>query len=208
MAKMNVAPTKSNLLKMKRDLEFAQEGYELLDQKREILVLELMKLVEDAKTAQTDVEERMRAAFDILEKATIKSGTEAMMRNAVAINYDHEIEVSEYRLMGINLPIVRTETAPIDTQFGFQENTEMTDEVMRTFLDALEAISRLAAIETSIWKLARELRKTQRRVNALDKIFIPQYQETIDFINSTLEEKERESFFVLKQLKKKLRHQD
>ena len=204
MATFNIAPTKSNLLRLKRDISFAQEGYELLEQKRQILVLELMKLVEDTKTAQTEVEEKMAKAFKILEQATTKSGAQSVLKNSVSINYEHEIEISEYRLMGINLPIVRTKNADLGTQFSFQGNTEKTDEVMQAFLDALDSISRLAAIETSVWKLARELRKTQRRVNALDKIFIPQYKESIDFITASLEEKEREAFFVMKQLKKKL----
>ena len=160
--------------------------------------------MEDAKTAQSDVERKMAEAFGVLIEATTESGTQAMMRNSLSVSYEHQIEVSRYRLMGINLPIVKTDNAPLKPQFAFNDNTEKSDAVMKIFLEALETISHLAAIETSVWKLARELRKTQRRVNALDKIFIPQYEESIDFITASLEEKEMEAFFVMKQLKKKL----
>lgn len=69
------------------------------------------------------------------------------------------------------------------------------------FFELLKLLTDMASIRTIVWRLAREVKKTQRRVNALDKMVIPQSQETVRYIESVLEERERENVFVLKALK-------
>jgi V/A-type H+-transporting ATPase subunit D len=80
------------------------------------------------------------------------------------------------------------------------------DEATAAFREVVVKIPQLSMLVTSVWRLAGELRKTQRRVNALQHIFIPQYEETVAFIVSSLEEREREETFRLKWLKSKMEH--
>ena len=203
MAKLNLPPTKTTHLDLTRRLEFAQEGYELLEQKREILVIEMMRYVDQAKVAQKEVNEKMAAAYAALQDAQLRDGAWAMTRESVGVSYDHTLSVEEHRLMGLNVPEVSSETDALKVQFSPGDGTARTDQVMALFLDALGSVARLASIETTIWRLAREVKKTQRRVNALEKIFIPDYTETLGFIESSLEEKDRESFFMMKMVKRR-----
>ncbi len=203
MAKLNVPPTKSTYIELKRQLSFAQEGYDLLEQKREILVIELMRYVDQSKVAQQKVNEKMAAAFEALRAAQLTQGAAAMLTESLGVQYDHELKVAEHRLMGLRVPSVEAQTKPMAPQFSPGSGSVRSDEVMAKFLDALASIAELAKIETTVWRLAREVKKTQRRVNALEKIFIPDYSDTLDYISSTLEEKEREALFVMKMVKRR-----
>jgi V/A-type H+-transporting ATPase subunit D len=204
MAKLNVPPTRSTLLELESNLEFAREGYDLLEQKRQILVLELMSRLEAAKRAQQDVDEALGAAFEALQEDALRSGTEALAREALGIERDHAVEVRSRNVMGISLPDIHAEHAAPRPEFGVASGSALSDEVMQRFTNALDAIARLAEIENCVLRLASEVRRTQRRVNALDKVFIPDYTETIDYVEDVLDERERERLVVMKMTKKRL----
>ena len=189
MAKLNVPPTKSNLLKLRRELVFAHEGYEMLEQKRQILVLELIGMVEAAKRAQAEVQEKMARAFLCLREALIRNGTIRLEADAAAPRAEHGANVTTRSLMGIYLPTVAAEHPPLAPAVSLLAGNPSLDDATVAFASALESIDRLAEIENSVFRLAREVRKTQRRVNALEKIFIPSYEGNIAFITAALEER-------------------
>jgi len=201
MAKLEVPPTKSTLLGLKQSLEFAQEGFDLLEQKRQILVYELMSRLEAARRAQQAVDEAMAPAFEALREAVLRSGTEAMGREALAVVAEHRIEVKPRSVMGLSLPMVRVEHQAPRPTFSVAGGSALSDEVMKRFTKALEAVARLAEVENAVLRLASEVRRTQRRVNALEKIFIPDHKETIAYIEGVLEEREREEFVIMKRAK-------
>jgi len=201
VAKLDVPPTKSSLLTLRESLEFAREGYDLLEQKRQILVLELMRRLEAAKRAQGDVDAAVASAFEALREAALRSGTEALAREALGIRREHRVDVSSRAVMGIALPSISAEHEAMRPEFSMASGSVLSDETMRRFTQALDAIARLAEIENAVLRLASEVRRTQRRVNALEKIFIPDYQETTDYIEDVLEEREREQFVIMKMAK-------
>lgn len=201
MPKLNVPPTKSSLLAVRRDLAFAEEGYDLLEQKRQILVIELMSQVARAKTIQESVEAALERAHVALKRAALRVGTEVMRREAAAIHDRHPVRVTARQVMGIGLPTVHLEVAALVPQFAPGEGSAASDEVLRAFREVLALTGQLAEVETVVFRVARELKKTQRRVNALDKLFIPTYRETVRYITDTLEERDREGFVIMKMLK-------
>ena len=85
MAKLDLPPTKSNLLTLRGSLDFAQEGFDLLEQKRQILIFELMSRLEAAKRAQKEVDEALAAAFAALREDALRSGTDALSRECLGI---------------------------------------------------------------------------------------------------------------------------
>jgi len=207
MAKLNVAPTKSNHLELSQQLASAKEGYELLDQKRQILVYELMSRLGRARDAERRVAEAMQRAFAALRGAVLDVGSANVDRAALAVNLDHQLELASQSLMGISLPTVTATPAECSVQFGVGGTSASTDAAMRRFVDVLSLLAELAELENSVIRLARELRKTQRRCNALSKVFIPDYSETIEYILSNLEERERESLIIQKMIKDRLSRQ-
>ncbi|HUW55434.1 MAG TPA: V-type ATP synthase subunit D [Planctomycetota bacterium] len=204
MAKLNIPPTRSNLLTVQRNLTFAFEGFELLEQKRQILVLELMTRLERARAVQKDVDARMADAHEAMRDALAAAGTADMRRESLGISATHEIGVSEQRVMGINLPTVTVSVKPVEAEFAPGSGAVQSDTVMKLFRDALEAIGRLAEVENAVVRLSHELKRTQRRVNALEKIFLPNYRETVKYITDVLDERERDSFVIMKTTKKRL----
>ena len=204
MVKLNVAPTKSSYLALARQLEFAEEGFDLLEQKRQILIFELMSRLGRARDAERRVAEAMARAFAALHDASLEIGSDAVDRAAVGVRLDHQVEMAEQALMGIRIPAVSVAAEPAGVQFGVVGTSANTDVAMRRFVNVLELLGELAELENAVLRLARELRKTQRRTNALSKIFIPDYTETLSYIVSSLEERERESFIIMRMLKDRL----
>ncbi len=203
MSRLNVPPTRSNLLRIKQELELAREGYEILDKKREVLTAELVHMAHDAEALQRQMWKLLEQAYRALEKARLTMGQERVEWAALAVNKTVEVQVSCRGVMGVPIPLIEAHGAPPEMPYSLGDTMATLDEASAAFREVLQRIPDLAELMTSVWRLARELRKTQRRVNALQHIFIPDYEETLAFIESALEEREREETFRLKRLKSK-----
>ena len=204
MNSLNIAPTKSSQIRLKRELAMAEDGFRLLEQKREILVMELMRLLDQVKAVQTELSERQEKAYATLRKALAFNGYYEMHRIGEGIRYEHGIAAETRVVAGVRVPSLHVKQGEFHSQFGFVGTDSLVDRTMEDFLALTETASRLAELETAVWLLARELRKTQRRVNALEHIFLPRYRETLHFIVEALESKELDSFFTMKMVKKNL----
>lgn len=198
-----VAPTRSNLLRMRQALKLAREGYEILDKKREVLTSELIHQAHNAATQQSQVWQKLADAYHALEEARLSMGREHLEWTALAVNKSVEVEVKLRSIMGVVIPTVEAHGEPPEMPYGLGDTTVALDEAVARFRQVLDEIPMLSEIMVSVWRLARELQKTQRRVNALQYIFIPEYEEIVKFIESALEEREREEVFRLKRLKSK-----
>jgi V/A-type H+-transporting ATPase subunit D len=149
------------------------------------------------------VRSQLDAAYRTLEQARLTMGQEHMEWAALAVNKTVDVQLKYRGVMGVTLPVIEARGTPPEMPYSLGDTTAALDEASTVFRDVLESVPRLAELVTSVWRLAGELRKTQRRVNALEHIFIPDYTETIAFIESALEEREREETFRLKRLKSK-----
>jgi len=203
MARINVPPTRSNLIRMKQELQFAREGYDILDKKREVLTTELMRVAHDAEALQRKVWDLLATAYRAQEKARLTMGQERVEWAALAVNKTIEVNIKCRGIMGVPIPVIEAHGGPPEMPYSLGDTMATLDVASAAFRDVLSRIPELSELMTSVWRLAGELRKTQRRVNALENIFIPNYEETVAFIENTLEEREREETFRLKRLKTK-----
>jgi V/A-type H+-transporting ATPase subunit D len=204
VGRYDVPPTKSSLFAVRGQLAVAREGFELLEQKREILVMELMRLVEEVKLLEGDMERRLRTAYASLRQMIVRVGRETARDVSSGISFPYEAREKSGRLMGIPLPSLDVDMPGRELKYSVMGTSSACDSTMVEFFELLTIITRMAEIRTMVWRLAREVRRTQRRVNALEKIVIPDVEETRKFIEGVLEERERETFFVLKILKARL----
>jgi V/A-type H+-transporting ATPase subunit D len=186
---------------MQDELQFAQEGYDILDQKREVLATELIRVAHDAEDLQRQVWELLNKAYRALEDARVTMGQEHVEWAALAVNKTVEVEVQNRGVMGVPIPAVEAHGESPEMPYSLGDTMATLDGASATFQGVMKHVPELAEMVTSVWRLARELRRTQRRVNALDHIFIPNYKDTIDFIESALEEREREEAFRVKRLR-------
>lgn len=204
MARYEVAPTRSNLIRLKADLAFANEGYALLEQKREILVMELKRFTAHAIEAQRKADEELAKAFSALTEAQVASGVSSVTSAARAVNVQANMTLHERHVMGVAIPGVALDLLDNAPYYGPSLSSVWVDEAVRRFKNALTAIAALSESRISVIRLAREIQKTIRRVNALEKIFIPDYRETKKYVEDALEESDREAIFVLKLIKDRL----
>jgi len=202
--RIKLIPTKSNLLKLKRDLSFAQEGYELLEQKRQVLVSQLMAMVNEAIVAHEKMDAALREAYSALQNAIISDGKSTVKSMARAVRIESSIQIYTIRVMGVTIPKIEVEIEDDAPYYSAGNSSFWVDESIFRFKQILEAMGRFAELRVSLLRLAQEVRKTQRRVNALEKIAIPDYQETIKFISDSLEESERGTLTSMKYIKEHL----
>ena len=117
-----------------------------------------------------------------------------------------DVQLKFRGIMGVAVPVIEAQTRQPEMLYSLGDTSASLDETALAFREVLETIPELSRLVTTVWRLAIELRKTQRRVNALQYIFIPEYEETVEFIVSSLEERDREETFRLKLLKTRASH--
>ena len=206
MPQLNYAPTKTNLLRLKNDLKFAQQGYELLDQKRNILIIELLALVDQTVDFQSRVENALEKAYTALEQTVLDMGKLKVQYLTGAVHITTDITVRSRRVMGVILPVIETEFRQYAPHFSPMGTSFWVDSALASFKDALQLLGKLAELKISVLRLANEVKKTIRKVNALEKIAIPDLKETVHYIESRLEENERDMFILMKMVKVNLEH--
>lgn len=204
MSRIDIAPTRSSLLTLTRQLGFAQEGFELLDQKRQILVIELMGRLERAVVLERRVVGGLEEAHAALTEAELDVGCAALDAVAIGVSESGGVRQGQRRLMGMGLSELAAEGRGAPAALGPMDSTMNADIAASRFDSLLPLLAELGELDDAIRRLALELRKTQRRCNALSKTFLPRYRETISYIQSTLEERERESFVMFKLIRDRL----
>jgi V/A-type H+-transporting ATPase subunit D len=191
-----MAPTKGNLIAVKRSLSLAKMGYDLLDRKRNILIREMMDLIDTASKVQNQINETYANAYLALQKANITLGIIGDISKDVPI--EDGINIKFRSVMGVEIPIVTLEDNPPKPTYSFMSTNSMLDEAFLSFYHVKRLTAVLAEIENSVYRLANAIKKTQRRANALKNIIIPKFEVTVKFISDSLEEKEREDFSRMK----------
>jgi len=204
MEKLKISPTKSNLLSTKSSLELAEEGYELLDKKRNVLIKEMMERIDEVKEIQSEINQYFYNAYEALKIVDITQGIKTVEEIAAGIGLIDNLKIRSYSVMGVEIPEVDELSQEISPHYSFYKTNLALDRAYKNFQKVVYLISRLAEIETSVYRLATSIKKTQKRANALENILIPRYKNTVKFIEERLEEKEREEFFRIKLLKEKL----
>ncbi len=199
----NIAPTKSNLLRTKDNLNLSRTGYNLIDKKRTVLIKEMMQQIEKAKEIQSDVKELFEKAYSVLQEANITMGVRQVQDIALSIDKAEHFDISYKSIMGLDVPTVKYEKPVLRPHYSMYMTGEAIDEAIMIFQKIKNLIYRLAETENTVYKLSIEIKKNQKRANALEKMQIPNLEETVKYISESLEEKEREDFYRLKKIKKR-----
>jgi V/A-type H+/Na+-transporting ATPase subunit D len=197
------APTKSTLMDAKSSLEFSQKGFELLDKKRNVLIREMMSYVAKARVLKEEVNTTFSKAYKALEFANINSGITYIEDITMTVEEAKDYEILFKSVMGVEVPRVIFERKDIEASYGFYRSNATIDEVKKEFNKVKYLTYELAEEENAVYRLALEVKKTQKRANALQNIQIPKFEQIVKIVTEVLEEKEREDFFRLKVVKKK-----
>ena len=194
-----IFPTKANLMATQKSLSLAKLGYELMDRKRNILVREMMQLVDEAKEVESTINEAYKKAYASLQKANITLGRCSDYARTVPL--DETLKVDYKSVMGVEIPQITLGEQDMKNYYGFDTTNSYLDEAYFNFNEAKKLSVKLVETQTSIYRLADAIKKTQKRANALNNIMIPKFTQTVKFISEALDEKEREDFTLLKVVK-------
>lgn len=198
----NTFPTKGNLMLAKNSLALSNQGFDLMDKKRNILIRELMDLIAEATDIQEEIDTTFTNAYRALQKANIQMGIHQVEQISLAVPVEDSIRIKRRSVMGTEIPKVEYEKKEQKPAYSFYHTKMSLDEACQQFQKVKELTIHLAEIENSAYRLAHNIKKTQKRANALQNITIPKYENLAKEIQEYLEEKEREEFTRLKVIKK------
>lgn len=195
-------PTKGNLILAKNSLALAKQGYELMDKKRNILIRELMELIDEAKGIQSEIDTTFKTAYQALQTANIVMGIHNVETIAHTVPIEDSIQIKTRSIMGTEIPLVQSKKEPLKPCSAYYGTNESFDAARVSFEKVKDLTIRLSMVENAAYRLAVNIKKTQKRANALKNITIPNYEELVHTIQNALEEKEREEFTRLKVIKR------
>lgn len=204
MPAIDIPPTKSSLRRLKEDLAFAYEGYDLLNQKREILAIEIMRHIGEIRKMEAALAGVLGELYGAYRTAAVGMGSDTITRKSASERRSYFFRMEFTKLMGLRLPVIRLSPKRPRVTATLPGTTAAYDEAKEKSRAALEALAEYATITKAIMMLSRELKKVQRRVNALEKIFIPQREEAKKYITDRIEEMEREEIFVKKLIRQRV----
>jgi V/A-type H+-transporting ATPase subunit D len=201
----NVSPTRMELLAVKGQIGLAEQGRDLLKEKQSALMKEFMKIADQVMRGSDELEQAAADARRALARAEALDGTEAVRSAAFAAQAELTLSVEGAFVMGVPVPIIEQKSAAravIDRGYSLLGTSARIDEAAKRFEGEVDLLIELASSELRLRRLAEEIRKTSRRVNALENVLIPQLYTRKTYIEMVLEERAREDLFRLKTVKR------
>jgi V/A-type H+-transporting ATPase subunit D len=204
-----ISPTRINLIRTKKTLNLAESGREVLERKRDILLRELRNSIYDAEKARTELVEALTIAYQSLTEANIAKGSETIANVALGSSYVADYLIDYKSIMGVTVPVVDFKSeSDKKPDYGFANTSAELDKAFKQFFNVLELIAELARAEGTTFQIANDVKRTQRRVNALNYVLIPRYKGIVKSIEQVLEEKDREEFVRTKQIKRMIKERE
>lgn len=176
-----IFPTKGNLIACKKNLTLAKLGFDLLDRKRNVLMREMMKLIDEAAGMQRAIGDTFIKAYKALESANITLGIEHALEGAVP--EEKGFSVTGHSIMGVDLPTGHLASRPLYPYYGFSGSNAQLDYAYVCFDKVKQLCAQLAGIENSVYRLAMAIKKTQRRANMLENVVIPRLEGKLSLIH-------------------------
>ena len=199
-----INPTRMELLSVRKRKKLAEKGHKLLSEKRDALVVQFFEIIKDRNTMRKKVNSDLMRSYSLLVEAQMIMGQEKVQDATTSIPSLGDVPMRTVNIMGVHVPKLEYDAIPSRTEqplYGYLDTSAKLDESCEKFRTVLIDTLKLAEVEGTIERLAIEIEKTKRRVNALEHIFIPRLKATEKYIEMQLQEREREDFFRRKRIK-------
>lgn len=206
-----IRATRAELLAKKKQIGLARQGRDLLKEKRNALLKELIRTAEQVIRSSDELEQSVGESVAALALAEALDGPEAVQSAAFAARGQVPLTVKVTNVMGVLIPMIeqkRVGRGPLDRGYSLTNVSSRIEEVAETFETLLDLIIELASSEMRLRRLAEEIGRTTRRVNALENVLIPHLETQRNYIQMVLAEREREDLFRLKRVKMKLERRE
>lgn len=200
--RLKVPPTKNALLDLKKQVRHLEEGYDLLERKREILTRLVYERLKTYRKHRKNADDIVKTAYYWISIAQMKLGSRQLRQLALGLKPAIKVKILPRSNMGIEYPSIIAESMPLQP-IGILKSDASVDEARIHLMKMVQLFAELGEAEISLLRILDEQIKTKKRVNALKYNVIPQYKTTIKYIESRLEEDERNSLYQMKILKER-----
>jgi len=201
MAKLDVKPTRMELLNLKKRVKSAVRGHKLLKDKQDGLMKTFMEIIKEAKVTRREVEEKLSKAFKNFMQASSMMLPEMLEGALLYPSAKVELEVKTKNVMSVYIPYFDVKQEGDILNYGYLQTSGELDIALSAFQEIFPLLIKLAQIEKQAERLAEELETTRRRVNALEHRMIPDLKETVKFISMKLAETERSTIVSVMRIK-------
>ena len=204
----DVKPTRSELIELKKKIKLSESGHKLLKMKRDGLILEFFKILNEARNVRTELDAAYLNAAEKINLASAVNGMVAVKSTTFTAKESAEIQLSGHNIMGVVVPQISStgvRKSLVERGYGIVGTNSYIDESADAYEILVEKIITAAELETTMKRLLDEIEKTKRRVNALEFKVIPDLIATMKYIRFTLEEMEREGTSRLKRVKARMK---
>lgn len=206
-----INPTRMELLSLKNRTKLAVKGHGLLKEKRDALIKEFFDILDRVKGVREAAEISLKEANEALLEAQIAMGDLAVRKASLSVKESIDVDIKSRSVMGVSVPVTNVkmeERSIIDRGYSFSDTTIQLDEAAKKFEESIKFLIELGEVEKTIFLLAEEIEATKRRVNALEHIMIPRFENTEKYIDMRLQEMERENFVRLKMIRSTIEKKD
>ena len=206
-----INPTRMELLSLKNRTKLAVKGHGLLKEKRDALIKEFFDILDRVKGVREAAERSLKEANEALLEAQIAMGDLAVRKASLSVKESIDVDIKSRSVMGVSVPVTNVkmeERSIIDRGYSFSDTTIQLDEAAKKFEESIKFLIELGEVEKTIFLLAEEIEATKRRVNALEHIMIPRFENTEKYIDMRLQEMERENFVRLKMISSTIEKKD
>ena len=200
----NLSPTKANLIQLKNQLKLAEEGHDLLERKRNVMMRELVSMIKDAQKLQEEINSVFEKAYESLRYACLDLGMEFIEEIGLSVPEYVNLSVRMRSVMGVEVPEIVEADLPEQIPYGIHRTNSALDRAYVSFREVLSLIIKVSLLENAVYRLAYEVKKVRKRVSALENVIIPNIRENLKRIQETLEEWAKEDFVRLKMIKERM----
>lgn len=205
MANTVVNPTRMELTRLKGKLKTAQRGHKLLKDKRDELMKQFLDTVRELRALRSQVEQDLLRVHSSFTVASALMSAQAMEQALMYPKQSVELTMSFQNIMSVNVPVYHYQTRTDDTgdifPYGFAATSGELDGAVAALGEVFQNMLKLAQTEKAAQLMAEEIEKTRRRVNALEYVMIPDFQQKIRYISMKLDENERGNIVRLMKVK-------
>jgi V/A-type H+/Na+-transporting ATPase subunit D len=204
MAIENVRPTRLELLRTRRRIVVARRGLKLLKLKRTALIQEFFAISREARELRGDLQKKVARGYASIRMAEMLEGPVRLENVATLLPQIHPIRVATKNVMGVRTPQANAAAyTPLEAPELLDLPTSI-DESIRHFQGIYQVVLNIAEKENAMRRLLKEIEKTKRRANAIENVLVPRLENTVRYIKFRFDEMERDSFSMLKSVKRKL----
>jgi len=204
---MQINPTRINLINTKKSIVLASKGHSLLKRKREVLIIEFLKLIKESTHDRDFLYPLLQKAYKNTMISSVYVGDFELEQASNYIKEPKPVKITQKNIMGVKIPIIEKSNEAfnlVDRGYSLISTDLSIDDTNKAFSEILDIIIDVAKREQGLKRLVLEIEKVKRRVNALEYILLPNLNKQARYISLRLEEIDRDTFSELKHVKRKL----